>query len=59
MRGVTENDALVAKRFEVAVDVDKPPVSAIDFALRLSLVLSFITKVLFAKAHSNNAFTAG
>ena len=59
MRGVTENDVLVAKRFELALEVDNPPVSAIVFALRLSLVFSFMTKVLFAKAHSNNAFTAG
>jgi len=62
VRVVTENEVLLGPPgiFDVALDVGiPPPVKANVFAFKLSLVFSFITKVLFASAHNSSAFTAG
>ena len=59
MRVVTENVVLGPKRPDATLVVGSPPVRANVFALRLSFVFSFITKVLLARAHNNNALTAG
>ena len=63
VRVVTEKEVLLGpppKTFDVELGVAiPPPVKASVFAFKLSLVFSFITKVLFASAHNSNAFTAG
>ena len=62
VRVVTEKEVLLGppRIFDVALDVAiPPPVKANVFAFKLSLVFSFITKVLFASAHNSSAFTAG